>query len=128
MMWVSALRSLSIKDITLKNHKLDKALSVSRLFLSAAVIAALTTLSVAAQDQNSTNTDGTSQTQTADKVENTSTPEVIAKDKVETETETETETTVQEKIETKNTNSADERFIPTEEISEDLPVSFPVDI
>lgn len=36
-------------------------------------------------------------------------------------------TTSESSIKQENTN-ADERFIPTEEISEDLPVSFPVDI
>ncbi len=36
--------------------------------------------------------------------------------------------TTQDTSATKDPINADERFIPTEEISEDLPVSFPVDI
>lgn len=104
----------------MKTQQIDKAFSFGRLFLSAAVIAALITLPALAQDENSSNADSNNKTQAANNGDDSSTAEVITKDK--------TETTAQEKKAPKSSSSADERFIPTEEISEDLPVSFPVDI
>ncbi len=102
-------------------HKHPRLLAV----FGALLVLTLSAATVIAQDKKVADDQGETVIQATDDSQKKPATET---EKSENNEKYDAENTISESSTKQENTNADERFIPTEEISEDLPVSFPVDI